>query len=147
MKFAVVAGNRSEPTPKTKGICAGCSGETIAKCGSHVVWHWAHKSRIHCDRWWESETEWHRRWKDRFPLGWQEVVQADELTHERHIADVRTAGGLVIEFQRSSIDMNEVRAREAFYKKMIWVVDGCRNDADKYNFSIGPRASEQGRAC
>lgn len=41
----------------------------------------------------------------------------------------------MIEFQRSTIDPGEVQAREAFYQKMIWMVDGCRNDADKYNFS------------
>jgi competence protein CoiA len=94
-----------------------------------------HKSLVHCDHWWESETEWHRQWKDRFPTEGQEIVLTNGQTGERHIADVRTAGGLVIEFQRSTIDPSEVQAREAFYKKMIWIVDGCRNDADKYNFS------------
>jgi competence protein CoiA len=60
----------------------------------------------------------------------------DGQTGERHIADVRTSGGLVIEFQRSSIDPAEVQARQAFYQKMIWVVDGCRNDTDRFYFSM-----------
>ena len=135
MKFALVNGSRAEPQPKARGICSGCGAEAIAKCGSHIIWHWAHKSLAHCDQWWETETEWHRGWKNQFPAEWQEVVLLNEQTGERHIADVRTSSGLVVEFQRSTIDPSEVKAREAFYGKMIWIVDGCRNDFDKYNFS------------
>lgn len=135
MKFAIVNGSRAEPQPKARGVCPGCGAETVAKCGRHVIWHWAHKSLVHCDRWWEAETEWHRQWKNRFPEAWQEVPLPDEEAGELHIADVRTSSGLVIEFQRSTIDPIEVHAREAFYGRMIWIVDGCRNDFDKYNFS------------
>ena len=135
MKFAVVDGRRSEPWPKIRGSCPRCGAEAVSKCGSQVVWHWAHKSRAHCDPWWEQETEWHRQWKDRFPADWQEIILLDNSTGERHIADIRTASGLIIEFQRSSIDPTEVLAREAFYQKMLWVVDGCRNEFDKLNFS------------
>jgi competence protein CoiA len=135
MKFAEVNGKRSEPQPKTRGSCSRCGAETVSKCGDHVVWHWAHKSLAHCDPWWESETEWHRQWKDRFPADWQEIVLVDNSTGARHIADIRTPSGLVIEFQRSSIDPAEVLAREAFYQKMVWIVDGCRNEFDKHNFS------------
>ena len=134
MKFALVDGQRSEPQPKIRGSCQRCHTEMIPKCGPELVWHWAHKSRIHCDPWWESETEWHRNWKDRFPTEWQEIVLQDERTGEHHFADVRTANGLVIEFQRSAIDPAEVHAREAFYQTMIWVVDGCKNEFDKVNF-------------
>lgn len=135
MRFALVGGNRSEPQPKARGSCPSCGAETVAKCGNHVIWHWAHKSLAHCDKWWEAETEWHRQWKSHFPQEWQEVVLLDQSTGEQHVADVRTASGLVIEFQRSTINPDEVQAREAFYRRMIWIVDGCRNDADKYNFS------------
>jgi competence protein CoiA len=99
------------------------------------VWHWACKSRTNCDRWWEPEAEWHRGWKNRFSDSWQEVVLPDPHTGERHVADVQTASGLVIEFQRSSIHSDEMQARETFYGNMIWVLDGCQNDADKYNFA------------
>jgi competence protein CoiA len=135
MKFALVNGTRSEPQPKTRGSCPRCGAETVSKCGDHVVWHWAHKSRVHCDPWWESETEWHRQWKNRFPAEWQEIILFDNNTGERHIADVRTPSGLVLEFQRSSIDPAEVLAREAFYQKMLWIVDGSRSEFDKHNFS------------
>jgi competence protein CoiA len=136
MKFAIVGGERAEPKPRIRGSCPRCEEETVAKCGKHVVWHWAHKSRVHCDTWWEPETEWHRQWKNRFSTEWQEIILVDERTGERHIADVRTPGGLVIEFQRSAITHGEVKSRESFYGTMIWVIDGCKSDLDKDHFAM-----------
>jgi hypothetical protein len=101
----------------------------IAKCGDDRVHHWAHKGRRQCDPWWE-ETEWHLGWKGQFPAEWQEIIQLTE-TGERHIADVKTDRGWVIEFQHSPVEPEERRSREAFYKRLIWVVDGTgkRNSA------------------
>lgn len=135
MKFALINGVRAEATPKAAAVCQGCGAPMIAKCGQNVIWHWAHKPGMLCDHWWESETEWHRSWKNRFPLPWQEVVLENPITRERHIADIRTTGGLVLEIQRSSINPIEVQARESFYQKMIWIVDGTKNYADPFNFS------------
>lgn len=137
MRYALIDGVRSEAQPKLDGLCPGCREKVIAKCGKYVVWHWAHASRCHCDPWWETETEWHRSWKSRFPIDWQEVPMIDAGTQELHIADVRTPTGLVLEFQHSNIDLSEVEARQRFYQKMVWVVDGCKNDFDRYNFSNG----------
>lgn len=136
MRFATLNGSRIEASPKQRAKCIACGGDVVSKCGKHISWHWAHLSRTHCDKWWESETEWHRSWKDRFPYPWQEIAATDTRNGEIHIADVRTPAGLVIEFQRSTIDSDEVVARQAFYKKMIWVIDGSKNEADKFNFSI-----------
>ncbi|MEQ9208731.1 MAG: hypothetical protein RLN96_02655, partial [Pseudomonadales bacterium] len=72
------------------------------------------------------ETDWHRDWKNEFPLSWQERVFEDHDTGERHIADVHTLAGLTLEFQHSHLDPKERRAREAFYNNMLWVVDGSR---------------------
>lgn len=135
MRFANINGFRAEPAPTAKGLCPNCGGEAIAKCGEHMLWHWAHKTREHCDRWWENETEWHRAWKNRFPAEWQEIAHVSP-TGERHVADIRTPAGLVIELQRSTIHPDEVRAREAYYGKMIWVIDGCRNANDPANFGM-----------
>lgn len=109
----------------------------IAKCGRVKVWHWAHKGRLSCDPWWENETEWHRNWKDQFPLEWQEQIAIDPATGEKHIADVRTPDGLVIEFQHSPIAPEEIRRREAFYGNMIWIVDGTRGPLDASYFNMG----------
>lgn len=136
MRFANVDGVRSEARPKLRGICRGCEEEVIAKCGKHIVWHWAHRSLANCDRWWEAETEWHRHWKNLFPTEWQETILHDDSTGEKHIADVKTAHGVVVEFQRSSIDPTEVKLREQFYNRMVWVIDGTRNELDKANFGM-----------
>lgn len=130
MRFALVNNKRSEAEPGLKGICPGCMQPVIAKCGNQKNHHWAHKSNNSCDNWWESETEWHRAWKNHFSKDWQEVFLSDEETGEKHIADIYTAQGLVIEFQHSNIKHEERISREKFYKNMIWVVDGSnsRND-------------------
>jgi len=124
MKYSLVNGVKSEAFPKGRGICVCCNMETIAKCGNRIVHHWAHRSLKHCDNWWENETEWHRNWKDHFPKEWQEVVHFDEETNEKHIADVKTDKGVIIEFQNSPISTDEIIARENFYKDLIWIVNG-----------------------
>jgi len=106
----------------------------VARCGEVRVWHWAHKGRLACDPWGENETEWHRAWKNQFPDDWQEIVHHAE-DGERHIADVKTHDGWVIEFQHSSIRPDERRSREAFYQSLIWVVDGMRRGRDAVQFS------------
>lgn len=99
----------------------------IAKCGGHRVWHWAHRGVRVCDPWWEPETEWHRAWKNEFPVDWQEVVHLAQ-SGEKYVADVRTQGGMVIEFQHSFLKVEERTARESFYRPMIWVVgQPCRD--------------------
>ena len=137
MKFALVDKARAEPSPRLRGNCIYCGREMIAKCGQVKMWHWAHKSEADCDRWWESETEWHRKWKEQFPTDWQEVVHIDSPSGEKHVADVKTPLGLVIEFQHSPIEQAEMKSREAFYQNMIWVVDGDRGSNDPGFFNIG----------
>lgn len=112
----------------------------VAKCGDHRVWHWAHRGARMCDRWWEPETEWHRSWKNEFPKDWQEIVHFAS-DGEKHVADVKTAGGMVIEFQHSFLKPEERAARETFYRKMVWVVDGRRRkrDAEQLLKCIGQR--------
>ena len=105
----------------------------VAKCGERRVWHWAHRSKRHCDPWWGPETEWHSAWKNQFPDDWQEVLHR-AAGGEKHIADVKTDYGLVIEFQHSHLAAEERRAREAFYGQMVWVVDGQRLKRDKPRF-------------
>lgn len=127
MQFAILHNERIEAY-KT-GLIATCPvcGENVrAKCGQIRLHHWAHITKQDCDPWKEAETEWHRRWKERFPKEWREVViveVVDEHTHIKHRADIRTDKGLTIEFQNSPISLDEVRQREHFYKNLIWVVN------------------------
>ncbi|WP_276091422.1 competence protein [Pedobacter sp. JY14-1] len=72
----------------------------------------------------KGETPWHRDWKKAFPEGFREVSFADELQGGFHRADVYTLCGTAIEFQNSPITLEELRSREAFYPKLIWVLNG-----------------------
>jgi competence protein CoiA len=137
MRFAIVNDERREALPKSAGACPACGSPVVAKCGRIKAWHWAHKGRQSCDRWWENETDWHRRWKAEFPISWQEVPQQDRLTGEWHFADVKTDEGLVLEFQHSPLDPVELQSREAFYGNLVWVVDGNRKELDKSYFNMG----------
>lgn len=134
MKFAIVNNKKTEAEKGLSGICPICQEQVIPRCGQYKVNHWAHKNLNNCDKWWESETEWHRNWKDLFPKDWQEIVAYDEKTGEKHIADIKTESNLVVEFQHSNISEEERVSRENFYKKMVWVIDGTRRKRDFEKF-------------
>lgn len=93
----------------------------IAKCGALVEWHWAHVVGGDCDPWSEAETPWHRWWKERAPLERREVVLGDSVKHR---ADIQREDGYVIELQHSPLSVAEIHEREAFYKRMVWLIDG-----------------------
>jgi hypothetical protein len=134
MKFALINGEKSEATKGSKGFCPICESELVAKCGELKINHWAHKGNRNCDPWWENETDWHRSWKNNFPIEWQEVVHRDK-NGEKHIADIKTSHEWVIEFQHSYLNPEERRARNVFYGKLVWVVDGTRRKRDREQFS------------
>ena len=50
-------------------------------------------------------------------------MHVDDRTHEKHISDVNTPAGFVVEVQHSPIGEHETLSRERFYKNMIWIVD------------------------
>ena len=126
MKIALVQGYRRPAYPAAEGSCQCCGHTAFSKCGNERVWHWAHKSRRLCDPWWENETEWHRTWKDQFPEEWQEFAYIAP-DGERHIADVKTDRGWVLEFQHSPLTQAERQSRNNFYPKILWVVNGARS--------------------
>ncbi|MFH7030020.1 MAG: competence protein CoiA [Heteroscytonema crispum UTEX LB 1556] len=133
MKYALANGIKQEPKPQQKGVCCFCGNPTISKCGNRKVWHWAHESLKHCDSWWENETSWHRLWKSYFPVKNQEIIHFDEVTGEKHIADIKTDNGMVIEIQNSPMSEEELHSRESFYGNMIWIVNG---EKFRNNFTI-----------
>ena len=133
MKFALVDGQRQEAKRNLSGYCPACGSAMVPRCGDVRVNHWAHRGRRECDPWWESETEWHRAWKGKFPKDWQERIHQAE-SGEKHIADVKTDQGWVLEFQHSYMDPDERRAREHFYQKLVWIVDGARRQRDTQQF-------------
>jgi competence protein CoiA len=139
MKFALLNDIRCEASPNLSGRCPACNAVLIAKCGTKRIWHWSHRGHRNCDPWWEPETEWHRLWKNLFPVEWQEIHHLDEQG-ERHIADIKTEHDLVIEVQHSAISDAEMNAREAHYQQMVWVVDATRLKRDLPRFIKGASA-------
>jgi competence protein CoiA len=133
MKYADVEGERREAQRGLSGKCAYCGDAMIAKCGDYRVRHWAHTAIRTCDPWREPETEWHRAWKNHFPEAWQEIIHHSK-DGEKHIADVKSESGVVLEFQHSHLRREERESREMFYQKMVWVVDGLRRVRDRSRF-------------
>jgi hypothetical protein len=116
MQWAVLDGVRTKPSPGLMGACPGCGGEVRAKCGKQVTWHWAHVV-AECDSWSEGESEWHLKWKYRFPEEMQEVSMGP------HRADVK-GDAAVLEVQASQMDVDTLAEREEFYGEMLWMLKG-----------------------
>jgi competence protein CoiA len=125
MQYAILSENRIIPSPGARASCPSCGAGVLAKCGKRVIWHWAHVSLRHCDSWWENETQWHREWKSLYPSDWREIVHFNDISGEKHIADVKTGNGVVLEFQNSPMTVDEMFSREDFYKNMIWIINGA----------------------
>lgn len=115
MLWAQENGEKILASPGARAKCPCCGDDVIAKCGEIVSWHWSHKQQD-CDSWHEPESQWHINWKKQFPQEWQEV------TIDIHRADISTPHG-IIEFQNSPLSAEEIRTREEFYGRMIWVVN------------------------
>ena len=133
MRFALVNGVRSEAKPRLTAFCPVCGSEVIPKCGDFVIHHWAHRKKTECDMWWENESEWHRSWKDVFPDEWQEVVHIDS-DGKIHRSDVTNSFGWILEFQHSFLSESEIKERNTFYKKIVWILDGQKIKDGKDRF-------------
>jgi hypothetical protein len=103
--------------------------------------HWAHQGGKNCDPWWENETDWHRAWKNLYPSECREISHVAP-DGEIHRADVKTPTGIVVEIQHSSMTDEERVSREAFYKNIVWVIDGrCfRDNFDIYHMLPDPNS-------
>jgi len=122
------AGDKISPYPGGSAFCDN-GHKMISKCGSIVVWHWAHEKDCICDLWAEHESAWHLNWKKHFPPDCVEISM--ERDGERHRADIFTQRGVVIELQHSSLSPYEILKREQFYQNMIWIFDTkepCEDD-------------------
>ncbi|MBN9658613.1 MAG: hypothetical protein J0H49_10580 [Acidobacteria bacterium] len=117
----------AQPEPGLEGYCPLCGREVVAKCGQVMAWHWAHVSGNSCDSWGGVETDWHRKWKLRFPLEWVEVPMSP------HRADVAVPHGPVLEFQKSRLSVAGIHERERFYRNLVWVIDG-RHIEENFDF-------------
>lgn len=121
--YALVDGVRvdiNDACREARGICPLCGAELVAKKGEYNAWHWAHIGRDLCDDWYQPKGPWHRFWQRFFPESLREVPV--ERDGKKHIADIKTINGIVVEVQWSPIAIEEIREREQFYDRMIWIV-------------------------
>jgi len=105
-------------------LCPCCSKPVKGRRGDHRIHHWYHYEGLssNCDGWYEPMTEWHLKWQNYFPSQNQEVVITKD--GEKHIADIKTSTGVILEFQNSSINSNVIRKREKFYgQKLVWIIN------------------------
>lgn len=119
------------PQKGESAICPYCLEKVVAVCGQINIHHWRHDKLANCDPWKEHETEWHREWKKNFSAKWRENIIV--RNGEKHIADIFTDLGLVLELQNSSISTGTILIREDFYNKMIWLINA---EQFKDNFVI-----------
>ena len=110
--------------------CESCGSELIARTGSVMIHHFAHKNREDCDSWSQPMSEWHRKHQEAFPKEFREVVLQEN--NEWHRADIllppaEANGATVIEFQHSPISVDEFAKRNRFYtandRNIWWVFD------------------------
>lgn len=151
MQHAIdIKGEKIKPSYSGQtAFCDFCKEKVIGKCGKIYIWHWQHVHNANCDLWKEGETDWHRAWKNKFPFEWQEKIIVKN--GEKHIADIFTTNGIVIEFQNSMISSSTIAERERFYQKMIWVINAqtfknnlvTENISDKLIAEIERRYSRQ----
>lgn len=120
---------RIRPEKGLTGFCQLCGEKVVSACGDINIHHWRHLNLKNCNSHKENETEWHRNWKNQFPFEWQEVIIIKSGI--KHIADIQTNTGLIIEFQNSPISQGEIRKRESFYENMIWIIN-----ADNFKHNI-----------
>lgn len=134
MLYALVNGQREEATETgQRAHCPICNEAVIARCGETNMNHWAHEKDESCDVWYESETEWHKNWKLTFALDRREAIIKKD--GKRHIADILTEKGVVVELQNSPISKAVIRQREQFYgENMLWIING-RDFKDNFHIS------------
>lgn len=106
---------------KNNIFCKCCDTSMIGKKGTINRHHFAHKTKEDCDSWLQYKTEWHLFWQNLFNKEKQEVVMVKD--EKKHIADI-VSNERVIEVQHSNISLENVQARELFYRNIIWLLDG-----------------------
>lgn len=110
-----------------KYYCPCCGEQMIQKRGSVIKHHFAHKSLENCVSYYDNKGEWHREMQDLFPEDNREIFNNE---CGKHIFDVLTHNGRIIEFQNSPMSIDEFWKRTGDYvshtikhdtPRMIWV--------------------------
>ena len=124
--------------------CPCCKSLLVQKKGSFLIWHFAHKYLDNCISYYDNKGEWHRKMQELFPENNREIFES--FSSYRHIYDVLTESGIIIEFQHSPISLEDFKKRTKDYvfrslmnktPRPIWVFDYTERD-----FSLSPQRYE-----
>ena len=127
MLLATWADGRVEPPERTgdRATCPGCGARVDAVVGEIVIPHWRHHAIQDCDSWAGGETLWHLEWKSRaYAAGWR--IEVGYPGPPIHRADAVSLRGHVVEFQHSSLSVDDLAERTDFYAgkgPLVWVLD------------------------
>ncbi|MCP6758353.1 MAG: competence protein CoiA [Fischerella sp. CENA71] len=128
MLFAIVGDNKkAKPSKGMLAVCPACHKPVIAKCGSILIHHWSHLSGSDCSGK-EPMTQWHYSWQEFFASEHREIVMCNGIIRQRADLCLPQPNGskLIVEFQCSSISVEEISKREQFYTQfghLLWVFD------------------------
>lgn len=106
----------------------------ISRQGTKMSWHFAFSPGqviFDCDRKeYKNKTLWHELWQSYSPSSHVEVYRWKNIENDTicHIADLIDKEGYIVEFQHSSISLEDVRSREQVYDQMYWIIDATDSD-------------------
>ena len=116
--------------------CPACK-ELVTHKRGHCLTYFSHKPGTDCrvSRDKDYKSEWHLRMQAYFPRENLEVSFKDEITGEKHIADVfLPESNTVLEFQHSPIDQDEFVSRTEFHldhgRRIVWLFDKSSESKD-----------------
>ena len=123
----------NDGTTNMTGFCPCCMKPLVAKVGhGERCPHWAHRHAERCDEWWESETNWHLKWRKWFidangtiPIDVENVLEKDG---ESHFYDIRFAENLSFILRRARLSMDQLQLRERFFGNMAWIIEAKKTD-------------------
>lgn len=139
MIVARLDGKLSRALPGARAECPECRNGVYARHPDNAIRHWAHlplgEGEVRdCSNDAGEMSEWHRAWQDE-----RADPESIEVYRDGFRADAINEGGFAIEFQHSPIAPETVAAREAHWRKGVWVLDGTDTESGRHvNLMVRP---------
>lgn len=123
-------------------ICPDCRELVIPRCGAINDPHFAHRPNSKCgNEYYDTKSPWHRAWQRTIenPEGGVNIEVDIRDQEYKKRADLLTKNGIIVEFQKSHLPLEERLKRESHYKMMIWIVHTERKKSKTW--SIDPNSN------
>ncbi len=105
-------------------ICPDCREQVVSRCGAINDPHFAHRPFSKCrDEYYDRKSPWHREWQRTIenPEGGVNIEVDIRDQEYKKRADLLTKNGIIVEFQKSRLPLEERFRRENHYKNMVWI--------------------------